>query len=82
MPKHKSVESLLASSALEQMRFDRRAKRNYTLKEKASGTTELEKRLSRVERDNLILVRALTGIAGTVKGLESFYPRGESIEEE
>jgi hypothetical protein len=82
VPRHKSVESLRPRSILEERRHDRRMKRSNVLKEKTPRTVDLERRLSRVEQDNQILIRALTGIAAGVQELKLFYPKGQTIQEE
>jgi hypothetical protein len=73
VPRHRSVESLKLPSTLEERRHDRRMKRNNVLKEKSPKTLELERRISRIEKDNQILVRALTGIAAGVQELKLLY---------
>jgi hypothetical protein len=85
VPRHKSVKILKPPSAtiLEERRPDRRFKRSNVFNtNKNDRTTDLEKRLSRIERENEILVQALTGISRGVQELKLIYPKQLPVVEE
>lgn len=58
------------SSVLESRRQERRAKRNMTLHEK-----EMDARMTKIERDNMMLLNALSGIASSFGDLNRLLPR-------
>jgi hypothetical protein len=58
------------SSVLETRRQERRAKRNMTLHEK-----EMDARMTKIERDNMMLLNTLSGIASSFGDLNRLLPR-------